>query len=382
MRKSLRDYAKYLKEMIPEVPADYEISSIYESIADAKSIKNGVLAFKDFLEQFYDNIMEDSDLYDNPKPTTNRTGSAINLDYPFLRNIATLLMCIGVNGELNNNKDSLVINVDELITDLKKAHVTHVGVYLQYLTNCGIEFFSIGLDRDKPKLIKNSILEVSYPDNPIMLIGLKVMAKAQAFPNTANCGPIHLNGMTIEGIFLRCDYKALSTEGQLPIPMLKDVSKPFPVETQEFLLAMHQTLIDKGFKCQITNDRFSVIGYYFIYSYKNRPLTDTWTIRVTPDDCDIRINVKNAAEYANIIENFPLDLLRVIKSGIGCCNPSPCKIEKSWFEFIVDGTQYFKCPSGCCRDIDFWIPLTNLDSEGEIRREIENWVDLELSYLK
>ena len=45
-------------------------------------------------------------------------------------------------------------------------------------------------------------IEVTYPDNPAMLIGLKIMSIAQR----------DLQWKTKDEIFLRCDYRALTHE--------------------------------------------------------------------------------------------------------------------------------------------------------------------------
>ena len=167
---------------------------------------------------------------------------------------------------------------------------------------------------------------------------------------------------------------------------LKASTKPFPIETQELALKLHQRLMDFGFKCEMKNRRFSTMGHFFLYSYnkgvhKRKNIEDIWIIRVTPDDCGIRFNAKNASKYMDVIENLPSPLLDIIKNGDGCTyNPTPEKcqiwIENNGYKFSVNGEQYIKCNTKCCAACDFWIPLTDLTNE--ISQAIEHWIDIEL----
>jgi hypothetical protein len=58
------------------------------------------------------------------------------------------------------------------------------------------------------------------------------------------------------------------------------------------------------------------------------------------------------------------------------------KLENTGFKYMINGVRYVKCSSKCCFNADFWIPLTNLDKNGEKSRFIERWIEYELSYLK
>jgi hypothetical protein len=377
MKKSLRDFTAYLKGIMQEIPADYAINPVYQSIADEESIRNGVLAFRDFIEHFFDYIITNADLYDNPKQIAER-GESINftLDYPFLRNMLAVLLNIGDCGELNRSSNLLVLDSGKLLTALKAARITNAALYLRFLTDCGIEIIGVELDKEKPKLPKDTALEISYPDNPVMMIGLTVMAKAQMKTKG--------NNISIDSVFLRCDYKAIEGDILTPASLLKDIAKPFPIETQELLLRLHQLFMNKGFACDMENDRQGV-GYFITYSYKNKPVKDIWIIKVTPDDCGIKIDAKHALKYADTIGKFPADLIEIIKNGDGCSfepTPEKCKLQNTGFLFMIGGAQYVKCSSKCCFNADFWIPLTNLDLKGEKSRAIEKWVEFELSYLK
>jgi len=228
MQKPLTDFAKHMKGLVLEMPADYS----------AKDIQ----AFHDFLHQFFDYIATVGDQHDKPKPNANRVWGGINftMDYPFLRDMAAVLMNIGICAEFNIIGDALVIGGAELAIILKKAKVPKPATYLRHLTDCGIEFFGIDLDTEKPDLAKAQTIEISYPDNPAMLHGLKIMANAQIKINKKR----YKEGSwacvnTIDNIFLRCDYNALEDAELEQTAIITDILKPFPHDTQQLVLSIH-----------------------------------------------------------------------------------------------------------------------------------------------
>ena len=392
MQKPLKEFASSLKNVIQSIPQNYAISPIFKSIADEETIRSGVLAFRDFLCQFFDYVIAVADLYDKPKPNANRVWGGINftMDYPFLRDMAMVLMNLGLYGEFNKNGDALVLSGGELLSFSKKTRVSKPAVYLRHLTECGIEVLGIDLDTEKPNLSSNSTLEISYPDNPVMLIGLKAMANAQLEANKKRFKPGSSTCITLmDNIFLRCDYKALGEEKTEHITLIKDAAKPFPAGTQELALKLHRRLTDFGFKCEMENRRFGSMGNFFLYScnkgvHKRKSIEDIWIIRLTHTDCGIRFNAKNADKYMDFIENLPTPLLDIIKTGDGCvCNPTPKKCRENWIpgngaSFLINGQRYTKCNTKCCAECDYWIPLTDLTDE--VEQAIVNWIDIELSY--
>lgn len=372
MIKPLGDFAKHLKALLQDIPANYAINSIYKTIADEENIRNGVLAFRDFLCQFFDYIIATAALHDNPKPNANRVWGGINftMDYPFIRDMAAVLMNIGIYGELNASGDGLVLSGNELLSVLKKAKVSKAAVYLRYLTDCGIEFFGVDLDTEKPNLSKASVVEVSYPDNPAMLIGLKVMASAQLEINKKRFKAGSWACVnTIDNVFLRCDYNALMDEEVEQISLIKDILKPFQVKTQEFVLTLHQRFLDSGFKCEITTGRNSAIGFYLLYAYKTKPKRvhdASRIIGIAPNNCGIKIDAANPSEYVDIVEKFPQDLLTLLRDGTGCIytpTSKNCRPESTGFKFVKNETEYVKCSAILCGHNDFWIPLTDLTNE-------------------
>ena len=388
MIKPLGEFAQYLKGSIPDIPADYAISLAYENIVGAEKIRNGVLAFRDFLCRFYDYVTANADLHDNPKPNADRVWGGVNfsMDYPFLRDMAMVLFTVGIYGKLNESGNALVLSGSELSGALKKARVPKPEAYMRYLTECGAVFNGIDLESKKPDLSLVSSMEVSYPVNSVMPVGLRLMAIAQLKTNEKRFKPgTSACVTTIDNIFLRCDYRAFEEEEAELVPFIKDIVKPFSAETQGFVLKLHQRFTDVGFKCEMTTGRNSSIGFYLLYAYKSRPkkvVQAEWIIGITPKGCGIKIDAGNTGKYMNIFDDFPASLSELIKNGSGCIyksTPKKCKLEENGYKFMIGGAEYIKCSSKSCSDNDFWAPLSDITDEE--RHAVEGWIESELLYL-
>lgn len=376
MQKPLQELVKYLKaNILTEIPEAYVINPMFSYIAEEGRIRNGILAYREFLYQLFDSIITDADLFDKPKKIADKTTDTINLslEYPFLRNLAMVLIHIGIHAEFSQSSDSLVLNGSQLHTALKGTRISKAIEYLQYLTNCGIYFSGIDLAGNKPNLSNAEILEVTYPDNPNMLIGLKVMAIAQL--KASKCG-LKLEtgsyGADLDTIFLRCDYRALGGKKIQPVFMIQDVVKSFPIDMQEYLLKLHLYYMDAGCKY---NTKDLCLRISFIYSHKD--FGTIGSINISPvNGCVIKINAKNINDYIDMVKNFPVPLLEAVINGYSCAktdNPDNCKQKCGGYKFSIDGKQYFKC-----RHLNFYIPLIDLTYS----QVIEDWLDKELTYLQ
>ena len=217
---------------------------------------------------------------------------------------------------------------------------------LKFLTGCGIYFDGINLDARTLDLSKAASLKISYPDNPIMLTGLKVMAIAQK--------DLYTNGN--HDIFLRCDYRVVKEEETEVISNLKDFVAPLPAEVQDFALKLHKRYLEAGLTCIM--DVF-YLGIRFIYSHKNKEI---WTFSAAHESgYRILIKAQNTHIYTDVIEMFPLYLKEKISRGYGC--------NKKLF-----GEP---CQKGCH---GFSFPLD--DSIIDISQNIEVWLDSEVSCLQ
>jgi hypothetical protein len=216
------------------------------------------------------------------------------------------------------------------------------------MTACGICIDGINLDEKKPDFSKIETVGVSYPDNPAMLTGLKIMAIAQKEFGANN---------TNEDVLLRCDYRGLINDEPEADSMLKYIIKPLSVDVQDFVLKLHQRYMDEEVNCDLVIKDF---WFKFIYTYKKKEI---WTLNISLNNgFGIGIRAKNIGNYADTVEKFSSRLRDMIAKGYGCGKKRG----------ITD-----KCDGGCR---GYRIALD--ESVLEIGSDIETWFGKELSFMK
>ena len=358
MQKSLSDMAKYIRNIItPSIPDAYTVKPMFNQIADDASIRNGVLAFREFLFLVCDRLTSDGNLYDKP-PKPEKDGiishPSFMEGYPFFNYVKSVLFNIGVHGIFSENNVSVVINDTESLIMLlnsggglskSKIPTPKMITVLKFLTSCGILFDGINLDEKKPDMTKVMSLEISYPESPFMLIGLKVMAIAQKNLNPKPGG--------IYDVFLRCDYRVLLDEDTETISLLTDFVNPLPAEVQDLVLRLHQLCCDKGLVC-VPNIYLPELT--FPYFQKNKEIL---SFRATLESgYRFLLKAQKVQKYTDTIKTFPMPLQEKIAMGYGC-----------------DRRRFSKpCVRGCH---GFSFPLD--DSLLVISRDIEKWIDEEMS---
>ena len=356
MQKTLKDMAKHLKNVItPEIPELYTINPMFGNISNEEHIREGVLAFRNFLYQLCDILIAEGDSYDNSKKIAHVFDDRVSISvyYPFLHNVKCLLLNIGFHSVLTENAQSLIVGNDIFN---KKIPVSKSIECLRFLTDCGILIDGIDLNEKKPDLSKVEGIIISYPDNPAMLTGLKVMAKAEiefgTYVNKSNA----ISYCRFSDILLRCDYRVLKNNETDVISILKDSIKPLSVNAKEFIMQLHHHYLDKGLKCVV---EIKDLWIKIKYSYKRHEI---WGVNVSLNNgYQINIKAKNTNKYADAIEKLPSFLQEMIEKGYGCGKKRG----------ISD-----HCDGGCR---GFRISLD--DSIIDIRNAIETWLDKELSFV-
>jgi len=346
MRKTLCDMARHMKHLIlHEIPDTYAINPIFEDIASEECIRKGVLVFRDFLYKLCDILIAEGDAYDNKKKIAHAfdNRSAISVHYPFLHNIGYLLMNIGISGMLTD--DAGAIAAEGTIFNQKLSASKNMQC-LRFLSDCGLCFGGLDLHEKKPDFTTTGLMTITYPENPAMLTGLKVMAIAHKKFWSNDC----------TDIFLRCDYRVIKKEKTEAVSILKDTIQHLSGDIQDYLLKLHQRYLDKGLSCDIK------IKDYWVKIYYSCRKKEIWAINASLNNgYQISVKAENAHKYASAVEKFPLYLQEMMAKGY-CCG------KKSGISSHCDGG---------CRGLR--IPLD--DSVLDISDVIEIWFDNEISYL-
>ena len=359
MQKTISEMALFMKSLLPlEIPGIYAVNPMFENISDENTIRKGILAYRDFLYVLYDNLTANGNLYDKPLDKREEDDAhhvSLKPAYPFIYYIQNVLFNLGYHGELTNDNAIIVENWKTLTMGIlygkwqskDKVSTLKLVDCLKLLSNCGIHIVGTDLETAKPFMSKPGVLEISYPDNPDMLIGLKVMAIANKELTVDK---------EIENILLRCDYRVVKNEKTDMVSFLKDTMHSLSADVQNFILNLHQRYIEEGMKCIL---KASVFGISFTYFHKNK---EVWMFS-TAINTGRRILIKanRTHEYTDVIGGFPLHLQEKIAKGYGCEKKKygePCRKGCHGFSFVLD------------------------DSILDISRNIEIWIDNELSCLR
>lgn len=346
MRKTLQDVARYLKEtLVPESNEAYALNPVYTEVFPEENIREGVLALREFLCRLYDVLAVQGSKYDTSKKMIheyeNRTG--LSVYYPFLHNLNIILRNIGYLGVPDENTQTLICSnsiLNERISVSKNMEC------LRFLTGCGFCFGGVDVNDKKQKLSDITTIHVTYPDNPAMLIGLKVMAIAETEHST----------LVNQDVLFRCDYRALKKDETDIVDIVQDTIKPLCTEIKDFILRLHHRYLDKGITCSVEIKGFHI---YIKYCCKRK---DVWGLNVSLNN-GYHINVKpiKTDEYADTIKAFHPVLQELIAKGYGCGRKR----------------EIGHCDGGCRG-----IPIALDDSVLDMQDDIFTWLDQELSYRK
>jgi len=359
MEKTIGDFAKHLKQLIPvTIPETYSIHAMFKSIADEADIRNGVLAFRNFQHRFCDGLIADDLLRDIPKKGKKRFSdeTTLTVEFPFLSNIRSIFLNIGEHGLLSDKGDSLMVNGWDKLSR-KRSHnknstvkisVPQMMKSLRFLSECDIHFEGIDLSVKKPDISEIETVEITYPDDPLMLIGWKALGMAQN----------ELSTRKNDDILLRCNYRALTNEELETDSMIKDFVYPLSDPLQTFVLKFHQHYLDSQMQCTIELGEFCT---HFIYSYKRKAI---WRFSTSlHNGYRMVLKTKNTSKYPDVIDSFPDFLQEKINKGYGCDRKT--------------GTGHGNCQKGC-EGFRFSLNESLLD----ISQELEIWLDSELASMQ
>jgi len=356
--KPVSEMAKYLKNLIPaDIPKTYTLKPIFKKVASEENIRNGVVAFRDFLYILCDRLISDGHLFAKPpKKPANMT------DYPFIHNLTNLLVDIGYHSKLVENGNSLLITEIPLCAAPKpKIPVSSLIECLRFLILCGFVFTGIDLETKTYSISKTHPLKVSYPKNPNLLTGLKALS-------IADMELRETRRYWNDNNLLRCDYRLMKAEGTDILDILKDFLHPLPKQVQKFALKLHQRYIDMGMTCVMTI--LGDVNFAYAFINKSRRVLsprDIYSLSLWQFSYSMRfdyclvVRAKKTNKYADVIKKFPSSLQKKIARGYGCdrkLHNEPCQ----------HGCQGIR------------IPLD--DSILDMSKDIETWLDNEASFLQ
>ncbi|MCL2377736.1 MAG: hypothetical protein FWC77_01265 [Defluviitaleaceae bacterium] len=321
--KPIDEVAKYKRTLIPKnIPKAYALKPMFESIASGDEVRTGVIAFRGFLYELFDRLVLEGHMY--AKPPNKPGGMA---DYPFLHYLTNILVEIGYHGEFTDNRNSLKVAIMPLATPTvdengrkksAKIPTSNLVECLKFLKLCGFDFASAGLEAKKPGIMEILPLTVSFPNDPILLTGLKALSVADIERRN---GRAYWNDHNL----LRCNYRLLKAEESDIVDELKDFLNSLPKQVQAFALKLHQRYTDMGLTCTLSILDDTSFSYANLNERnKSLPSRDKYQKRIWAFSNSMRsgyslfVRSKQADKYADLIKGFSPYLQEKIAQGYGC----------------------------------------------------------------
>jgi len=363
--KTIKEAAIFMKSHICSVPDTFEIDDSLKNGFDDTEIIDGVKELRLILQLIADSIIRDVET-GGEMAATEKPANDFHLTFPELTSPFFMLFCIGLCGEFpSGSSEYMAIDGAKLFDVFKKSRGKNHNNYLLFLSNLGFEF-SADIAAKSFKLNKADVLEVRYPDSPLVLVGLKTLAEA-----TVQISP-QLNkaqkAYAIQPIFMRCDYHALSLPKKYGFD-IRDCSASLSDERGDFCIKIHDMMLENGCKCETA---YKMNDFIFTYTSKAAKKVVA-SLRFGFRGEYIKINSKRVDEDASFLAGAPANISHAIKNGFNCVkgkDPNACNPKCQYIHFYFDGAEYTKC-----RHLNFNLPI----GTAEDRDYVKTWLTHELA---
>lgn len=355
MQLAISDLAKLLKNLIPVmIPKTYAIDVMFQNIASEETIRSGVLAYRSFMYDLCDFLINDPDLSKVPKKGKEKLSdeTTLTVEFPFVNSIKSVLMNISEYGILSENSDTIKLKDWYLLSSKRsynknstsKISASQMLKCMKVLSACGMGFHGIDLTVKKLDVASIHDIEVTYPENPMMFIGLKALGMAQM----EKCSRKN------DDILLRCDYRMLQKTQDDISHLVDEFVHPLPQNLENFIKESHHHYLKKGMSCDV---ELGSLCTQLVYYYGKKPL---WRFSYSlHNGYRLVVKTKNTSKYESVVEGFSSDLKEKIFKGYGCDRKS--------------GVGHGNCQKGC-EGYRFSLD----DSLLEQREEIRLWLDSEI----
>jgi hypothetical protein len=352
MNGNLKDVCHYLKNIIiSHTPDDLRVADSFRFGLTDVEIKKGIDAFRLFLYTMYDKIAADG--------------------FPVINELSAILYSMGVQGRLETEPvPTLTVCGSDLLVKTKKHSTPHqtmkkmsnkrAAELFAFLSEMG--FWFEGIDDSKPvKLLETGIFHVSNESDSDIIIGLKLLATAQAH--------ILTDWERLQSHFMRCEFHPLENEtSQWYDVKFSDCINTQPPDIKKWLIDLHKLLMDNG--CSVEGCMWDYVYFTYTLPKSKKPVC---RIDMVLSGCKITPNTIRTKYLDEIAPKLPDDFVDALKEDGckgGCIGGKNCK--KGPYTVSHNGVEYLSCNNPPHKIAGFNIPVKTAENRGIIRKWIES----------
>lgn len=369
----LADISGYLKAtIVPEMPDDFIVAQPFRRGLSMAEIRGGMAAFRAFICALYDALAAGKDKIDaetggdfDPDSVDGLTHvcyeGSLHKCFPIINDLAVLLFNLGLRGRLETQPEyALILSEGDLERPLDHKNEKY-NSFIGMPDARKAELFRILAEMG----LGIETMAVKCPGNPLLPVGLKLLAEAQMIRKTAY--------YPLKVVFMRGDFYPL---GEKKVRM-KDLNfnlflAPHPPEIRAWITRIDKLLEDNGCSAKGEINNF------------NSNIVFTYTSRITGKDvCKIHMGIEGCKAYPygrhlngeeNILKSLPESMQGCLLDGkhqcTGCATKRPDLVEHN-VRYTLDGKAYRRCWNK-----GFGYPLNGADERGAI----EKWIIMELAW--
>lgn len=372
----LADVCRYMKGIIlPAAPDDFVVAEPFRHGLANDELVAGINAFRGFLHELFDSLAAESNRFDPKKAALydpEHGEESVWKCFPVTKDLTALLFFLGLHGKLETepNIELTVYGADllkvpkpksEKFYGLRKLSAKRLSELFELLSEMSFYFEELDYS-DRVDLSATGAFYVAYENDSRMLIGLKLLAEAQAH--------IKSEHYRLDSAFMRCDYLPLAD----PVPKEHqvrpiDCAASQPPEIRQWLIELDEFLLSHG--CNVTGDKSGDITIAYSSKRNNR-----WVCKLYfgVTGCRVRPNVNFSRRTDSAVIDFPETMLRVFrdKSCTNCYGNEPC-LHGGAFRFTHNGEDFAGCRSPHHDGYKFTL------ENAEVRQALSLWLTLEVS---
>jgi hypothetical protein len=376
MKKDLVDVCNYMKALvIPNMPDDFIVAEPFRHGLTDDEMQKGIAAFHSFLCGLYDRLAGEKDRFDAATGTKYAPGcgeDSIYKCFPVISGLALILFSMGIHGKLETEpRKELTVNANDLFIPHKVKSEKYYSLH-KISARRKLELFSLLSDMgfyfedadfsEEADLSKTGTFYVSYENDDDLLVGLKLIAQAQA--------NIKSDYDKLMAAFMRCDFYPLAnTAPKVQVVHINEFINPQSAEIKEWIIGMDGFLLENGCKVLGEINQFTGGAYFSYTSKKSKSAVCRFNMGIT--GCTVNLKGNHLANPNNILKELPPNMLaQMMVNDRVCSAEGTPKCQHERYRFTYNDETYYRC-----RYAGFHF---SLEHAGE-RELIQKWIEYELA---